>query len=107
MRASGKEKWGAEGRADDGWGGASVSEGSAIVGPVNLPGRNLETLLRDLGNWRNGPGFGEAATNCRSQLIAQWYSSTRVVCTRFFDPVEASTTCFPSAPDGPGDCADP
>lgn len=89
----GKEE-GAEGRADDGWGGASVSEGSAIVGPVNLPGRDLGNPLARPGQLAERSRSGGAATNCRSQLIAQGYPSTRVVCTRFFGPVEDLTTCF-------------
>ena len=85
---------GAEGRADDGWGGASVSEGSAIVGPVNLPGRDLGNPLARPGQMAERSRSGGAATNCRSQLIAKEYPSTRVVCTRFFGPVADLTTCF-------------
>jgi hypothetical protein len=86
---------GAEGRADDGWGGASVSEGSAIVGPVNLPGRDLGNPLARPGQPAERSRFAGAATNCRSQLIAAGYSSTRVVCTRFFSPVAAPPLAFP------------
>ena len=93
IRAFQPYKKGAQGRADDGWGGASVSEGSAIVGPVNLPAVTWETLARP----RQKAGisrFFRGPASCRSHLISQGYLSTRVVCTRFFGHVAATPLAF-------------
>ena len=86
-------KKGAPGRADDGWGGASVSEGSAIVGPVNLPAVTWETLARP--RQRAEPSrFFRGPASCRSHLISWGYLFTRVVCTRFFGQVGAPPLAF-------------